>query len=199
MSTEDKRQEEATKSLCGKKPKRRISAGFACALAFGYFLRMELVCFMTDEPAFWIRLLEMKVSVNGVFIREETDIKAPRDGIIIPKVDSIERVPNRYEFAMLIDETSRITLQKINELEEDIIRQVAESYPGSLDQHSEFREQVKNEADKLSVLAQQQDSAGAEGNKINPRAAVVPKETGKCSRDRKTGFICRMKRKSLKN
>ncbi len=98
-------------------------------------------------------LLELKIPSNGVFIREETAIKAPRDGIIIPKVGSSERVPNQYEFAMLIDETSRLTLQKIEDLEEDIIRQVAESFPQSLDQHPEFREQVQNEASKLSTLA----------------------------------------------
>ncbi len=157
MSTEDKAtRRKPTKKLVRKKGRK------------GGVTRVLLVLFaLLYFPALWNwlfhdsietgildnGLLELKVPVTGVFIREETAVKAPRDGIIIPKVGSIERVPNQYEFAMLIDETSRITLQKINELEENIIRQVAESYPSSLEQHTEFREQVQNEADKLSVLA----------------------------------------------
>lgn len=110
-------------------------------------------------------LLELKIPASGVFIREETAIISPRDGIIIPKVGSSERVPNKYEFAMLIDETSRLTLQKIEELEEDIIRQVAESYPGSLEQDPEFREQVQNEAGKLSALASSKELPALKGIK----------------------------------
>ena len=102
-------------------------------------------------------LLEMKIPSQGVFIREETAVAAPKDGIIVPRVSSSERVPNRYDYAMLIDETSSLTLQKTGDLEEDIIRQVAESYPNSLEQHPEFREQVQNEASKLSSLAAQKD------------------------------------------
>jgi len=169
MSTEDKTtRRKPTKKLVRKKGRKGGLARVLLVLfAFVYFPALWNWLFhdRIETGILDNGLLEMKVSVNGVFIREETDIKAPRDGIIIPKVDSIERVPNRYEFAMLIDETSRITLQKINELEEDIIRQVAESYPGSLDQHSEFREQVQNEADKLSVLANNKTLPGLKGIK----------------------------------
>lgn len=98
-------------------------------------------------------LLELTIPSEGVFIREETAIKAPREGIIIPRVNSAERVPNQFDLAMLIDETSQITLQKIAELEENIIRQVAEGSPRILDESSEFRAQVQSAANKLSILA----------------------------------------------
>lgn len=98
-------------------------------------------------------LLELKIPSQGVFIRQETAMTAAKDGIIIPKVSSGERVPNKYDFAMLIDETSQLTLEKIQNLEEDIIRQVAENFPQSLDRDTEFRAQVQNEASKLSEMA----------------------------------------------
>ncbi len=110
-------------------------------------------------------LLEMKIPSQGVFIREETAVAAPKDGIIVPRVSSSERVPNRYDYAMLIDETSSLTLQKIGDLEEDIIRQVAESYPNSLEQHPEFREQVQNETSRLSSLAAEKDLPSIKGIK----------------------------------
>lgn len=110
-------------------------------------------------------LLEMKIPSVGVFIREEMIITAPKDGIIVPKVSSSERVPNKYDCAMLIDETSSLTLQKIENLEKDIIRQVAESYPQNLEQHPEFSEQVQNEASKLSILAAEKTLPGVKGIK----------------------------------
>lgn len=112
-------------------------------------------------------LLEMKIPSQGVFIREETAIIAEKDGIIIPKVNSAERVPNKYEFAMLIDETSQLTLEKIKALEENIIRQVAESFPQSLDRDPEFRSQVQNEVNRLSALASDKNLTGATGIKAS--------------------------------
>ncbi|NLN64226.1 MAG: hypothetical protein GX144_02235 [Clostridiaceae bacterium] len=98
-------------------------------------------------------LLELSIPSEGVFIRQETVIKAPREGIIIPKVNSAERVPNQYEFAMLIDESSQVTLRSIEALEKDIIRQVAESFPTGLEDSPEFRDQVQKEVNKLSHMA----------------------------------------------
>ena len=98
-------------------------------------------------------LLELSIPSEGVFIRQETVIKAPREGIIIPKVNSAERVPNQYEFAMLIDESSQVTLRSIEALEKDIIRQVAESFPTGLEDSPEFRDQVQKEFNKLSHKA----------------------------------------------
>lgn len=157
MSTEDK---SMRKKPVRKLVRKKRQKGGVARVLFVLFILLYL-------PALWNwlfhdsidtgildnGLLEMKIPASGVFIREETVMKAPRDGIIIPKVGSSERIPNKYEFAMLIDETSRLTLQKIEDLEEDIIRQVAESYPNSLEQHPEFREQVQNEASRLSNLA----------------------------------------------
>lgn len=169
MSTEDKAmQKRPVRKLVRKK---RQKGGVA---------RVLLVLFaLLYLPALWSwlfhgsietdildnGLLEMKIPASGVFIREETAIKAPRDGIIIPKVGSSERVPNKYEFAMLVDETSRLTLQKIEEMEEDIIRQIAENYPGALERHPEFREQVQNEASKLSSLAANKNLPALKGIK----------------------------------
>lgn len=52
-------------------------------------------------------ILEIKVPSEGVFIREETEVKSPYEGIVIPKVDHGQRVPNNFEFAMVIDKGSK--------------------------------------------------------------------------------------------
>lgn len=173
MSTEEKskaNQRKPTKKLVRKKRQK------------GGVTRFLLVLFaLLYLPALWnwlfhgsieteilnTGLLELKIPSQGVFIREETAITAQKEGIIIPKVNSAERVPNQYEFAMLIDETSQITLEKIKTLEENIIRQVAESFPQSLDRDTEFRRQVQNEVSRLSQLATNKNLPGVKGIKAS--------------------------------
>ncbi len=98
-------------------------------------------------------ILEIKIKSEGVFIRDEKPVVSPRDGIVIPRVDQGERVPNKYEFAIVVDNDSKRILSEIENLEKNIIRQFAENNPEILSGDSEFRNRVQSEVNKLTDVA----------------------------------------------
>jgi len=98
-------------------------------------------------------LLEMRIPMEGVFVRDEIAIKAPGDGIIISKVNQRERVPNKFTIASMVDKNSKQTLERIEKMEKDIIRHAIEEYPGSVDGNSDFRNKIQNEVNKLTKSA----------------------------------------------
>ncbi len=97
--------------------------------------------------------LEIKISSEGVFIREELSINAVREGILIPKVNQGQRVPNQHTIAILIDKGSKNILDNIESMEREIIRRSIEESPDNWEDDPVFREKVQNEADKLTALA----------------------------------------------
>ena len=98
-------------------------------------------------------VLEIRIRSEGVFIWDETYITSPKDGIVIPKVEQGERVPNEYDFAVIVDKDSQRLLKEIENLEKNIIRQFAENNPEVLDMNGDFRSQVQNEVNKLTDIA----------------------------------------------
>ena len=98
-------------------------------------------------------LLELRIPIEGAFVRQETVIKAPDEGIIIPKANQRERIPNKYTIAFMVDKNSRQTLERIDKMENEIIRHAIEESPVSIDGNSEFRNKVQNEVNKLSKPA----------------------------------------------
>lgn len=98
-------------------------------------------------------LLEVRISAEGVFVREEAVIKAPHEGIIIPKANQLDRVPNKYTIALMVDKNIKQTLERIEKTEKEIIRHAIEEYPGNVDGNSEFRSKVQNEVNKLTKPA----------------------------------------------
>ena len=98
-------------------------------------------------------LLELRIPIEGAFVRQETVIKAPGEGIIIPKANQRERIPNKYTIAFMVDKNSRQTLERIDKMENEIIRHAIEESPVSIDGNSEFRNKVQNEVNKLSKPA----------------------------------------------
>lgn len=161
MSTEVKRKTVKRKSSPERKPvrkkhrKNRLPYILIVLFALVYLPALWNWVFHDgiETNVLYTGLLELSVPSEGVFMRQEVSIQSPKEGIVIPKVDSGERVPNKYEIAMLIDESSRQTLKKIGDLEESIIRLVAESNPEMLDENSGFRDKVQKEVNKLSSLA----------------------------------------------
>ena len=99
------------------------------------------------------RYTEIKIKSEGVFIREETAVQSPQDGIVIPKVDQGERIPNKFDFAVVVDKDSKRILNEIENLEKNIIRQFAENNPEILSGNSDFRNKVQNEVNKLTDIA----------------------------------------------
>jgi hypothetical protein len=97
--------------------------------------------------------LEIAVKSEGVFIWDETCVKSPKDGIVIPKAKQGERVPNKFDFAIIVDRDSKRILSEIENLEKNIIRQFAENNPEVLEPDDEFKNQVQNEVSKLTDIA----------------------------------------------
>lgn len=97
--------------------------------------------------------LEIKIKSEGFFIRDETAVQSPKEGIVIPKVNQGERVPNKYDFAVVVDKDSRRILDEIENLEKNIIRQYAENNPDILSRDSDFRSNVQSEVNKLTDVA----------------------------------------------
>jgi len=97
--------------------------------------------------------LEIKIRSEGVFIRDETAVRSPKGGIVIPKVNQGERVPNDYGFVVIVDKDSQAILKEIENLEKNIIRQYAENNPDILSQDENFRNNVQNEVNKLTDVA----------------------------------------------
>jgi len=62
-------------------------------------------------------VLEIRIRSEGVFIWDETYITSPKDGIVIPKVEQGERVPNEYDFAVIVDKDSQRLLKEVENLE----------------------------------------------------------------------------------
>lgn len=98
-------------------------------------------------------LLDMRIPLEGVFVREEIAIKSPGDGIIISKVNQGERVPNKFTIAHMVDKNSRQTLERIEKMEKEVIRHAIEENPGIIDGNSDFRNKIQNEVNKLTKPA----------------------------------------------
>ena len=98
-------------------------------------------------------LLELRIPIEGAFVRQEAVIKAPGEGIIIPKTNQLERVPNKYTIAYMVDKNSKQTLERINKMEKEIIRHAIEESSNSIDGNPEFRNKVQNEINELSKTA----------------------------------------------
>ena len=117
-------------------------------------------------------ILEIKIKSEGVFIRDEKPVVSPRDGIVIPRVDQGERVPNKYEFAIVVDNDSKRILSEIENLEKNIIRQFAENNPEILSGDSEFRNRVQSEVNKLTDVAVNKNFPAIEDIKASRKAAL---------------------------
>lgn len=160
-TTKDKsRSRVVSKKLNSKKSRRKRSKGKV--------IRIFLIIFaLIYLPALWkwifhghietdvmhTGILELKIKSEGVFIRDETAVQSPQEGIVIPKVDQGERVPNKSEFAVIVDKDSQRILQEIENLEKNIIRQFAENNPEILSGDGDFRNKVQNEVNKLTDIA----------------------------------------------
>lgn len=97
--------------------------------------------------------LEIRIKSEGIFVRNETAVTSPREGIVIPEVDQGERVQNKYDFAIVVDKENQRILAEIENLEKNIIRQFAENNPQVLDGDSDFRNSVQTEVNKLTDIA----------------------------------------------
>lgn len=97
--------------------------------------------------------VEIAAKAEGVFVWKETYVKSPQDGIVIPKVDQGERVPNKYNFAIIVNKDSKRILEEIENLEKNIIRQFAENNPQVLELDRDFSNSVQNEVNKLTDIA----------------------------------------------
>jgi hypothetical protein len=129
-------------------------------------------------------ILEIKIPSEGVFIREETQVKSPYEGIVIPKVQHGERVPNNFDFAVVVDKDSKRILEEIESLEINILRQFAESNPDSLGRNSEFNTIIQQEVNKLTDIAMNSNFSALESVKatlervINQRNREIFESSG---------------------
>lgn len=110
-------------------------------------------------------LVEIKIPSEGVLVREETPIFAPVDGIVIPKVNQGERVPNQSCFALIVDKDNQQIIHKIENMESNIIRQIADEYPDSLEEDPEYTGQIQIEVNQLARVAVQKNHISIEGIK----------------------------------
>ncbi len=110
-------------------------------------------------------LVEIKIPSEGVLVRDEAPIFAPVGGIVIPKVNQGERVPNQFCFALIVDRDNQQIIQKIENMESDIIRQIADEFPDNLDEDQEYTEQIQNEVNQLARAAVQKNHVSIEGIK----------------------------------
>jgi len=97
--------------------------------------------------------LEISIRSEGVLIWDETYVKSPKEGFVIPKAEQGERIPNNYNFAVIVDKDSQRILKEIENLEKNIIRQFAENNPEVLDLKGDFRDKVQSEVNKLTEIA----------------------------------------------
>ncbi len=111
--------------------------------------------------------IEIKIPTEGVLVRDEVPIFAPVDGIVVPKANQGERVPNKYCFALIVDRDNQHILQKIEDMEAAIIRQIADEFPDSLDGDPEYAEQIQNEVNQLARVSAQKSHISIEGIKTS--------------------------------
>jgi len=143
-----------------KKPGRRKKSG-----GLARFLGIILALFYLFALWNWIfhggietsilhtGLLEIKVPSEGVLVRTEMPITAQKDGIVIPKVDNGQRVPNKGTIAVLVDKGSSGILSSIESMEREIIRRVIEESDDNPYNDPVLREKVQKEVNRLTNVA----------------------------------------------
>jgi len=98
-------------------------------------------------------LLEIKVPSEGVLVRSETPIIAQSDGIVIPKADNGQRVPNKGTIAVLVDKGSSGIISSIESMEREIIRRIVEESTDNPYNDPVLREKVQKEVNRLTNAA----------------------------------------------
>ena len=86
-------------------------------------------------------------------IRTEMPIIAQSDGIVIPKVDNGQRVPNKGTIAVLVDKGSSGIICSIESMEREIIRRIIEESADNPDNDPVLRERVQKEVNRLTNAA----------------------------------------------
>jgi len=142
-----------------KTPVRRKKGGFARLVGFilAVFYLFALWNWVFHEgietSILHTGLLEIKVPSEGVLVRTEMPIIAQSDGIVIPKTDNGQRVPNKGTIAVLVDKGSSGLISSIESMEREIIRRVIEE--SAVDPYNDpvLREKVQKEVNRLTNAA----------------------------------------------
>lgn len=158
VSTKDKTIQKKS-SVKQKKPVRRKKGGFA--RLFGIILAMFYLFALwnwvfhegVETSILHTGLLEIKVPSEGVLIRSETQIFAQSDGIVIPKADNGQRIPNKGTIAVLVDKSSSGLISSIESMEREIIRRVIEESADNPYNDPVLREKVQKEVNRLTNAA----------------------------------------------
>lgn len=146
-------------SAVQKKPARRKKGGLArllCViLAIFYLFALWNWVFHggIETSILHTGLLEIKVPSEGVLIRTETPIFAQRDGIVIPKADNGQRVPNKGPIAVLVDKGSSGLISSIESMEREIIRRIIEESADNPYKDPVLREKIQKEVNRLTNIA----------------------------------------------
>lgn len=106
--------------------------------------------------------LEIKVPVNGLFLRKEYVMKAPGDGILIPAVQYGDRVGKGNEIVSFIQNNMRDIVENYKQMEIEILKRVVAEFDRTSGTEREMWENaIERQINKLTLISDNGDLSNA--------------------------------------
>ena len=106
--------------------------------------------------------LEIKVPVNGLFLRKEFVLKSPGDGILIPAVQYGERVGKGNEVVSFIQNDMREVVENYKQMEIEILKRVVADFDKtSGTERAMWESAIEQQINKLTNISENGDLSDA--------------------------------------
>ncbi|MGI6621904.1 MAG: hypothetical protein GX227_06210 [Clostridiaceae bacterium] len=107
--------------------------------------------------------LEVKAPLEGILIRNETTLKSPGTGIIIPTINNGERVAKSREVASFIQSNMRDVVENYRQMEIDILKRVVSEFDSASGTQRElWKAAIETQIKRLTDLSNSGDLSEAE-------------------------------------
>jgi hypothetical protein len=134
--------------------------------------------------------LEMKISVSGVFIRNEQILTSPNDGTIIPSAQYGERLPSRGVIASFVSSDAQDTVRQYRSARTEVLIRVVEAAKAAGDTEvSVIDDAVEQESGNLALAANEGDIRQMSDIRESINRVLAEQAGNLVSRDAKDGFL----------
>ncbi|HHW23021.1 MAG TPA: hypothetical protein GXX26_09105 [Clostridiaceae bacterium] len=157
--------EERIRKRKKKRNRRRLLSFLGFILMLIYIPAIWKWVFSVNHEISVVRTatLEVKIPLEGIFIRNETTLKSPGTGIIIPTVQNGERVAKNKEVASFIQSNMRDVVENYRQMEIEILKRVVSEYDSASGTQRElWKTAIETQIKRLTDLSNSGDLSDAE-------------------------------------
>jgi hypothetical protein len=157
--------EERIRKRKKKRSRRRLLSFLGFILMLIYIPAVWKWVFSVNHEISVVRTatLEVKVPLEGIFIRNETILNSPGTGIIIPTVQNGERVAKNREVASFIQSNMRDMVENYRQMEIEILKRVVSEYDSASGTQRElWKNAIETQIKRLTDLSNTGDLGDAE-------------------------------------